>query len=118
MNFSPVLLLAQAAAAAPTAADPSAQSPGYQMPMLMVLMAVAFYFLVFRPQSRARKEHDKLINALKSGDEVITSSGILGTVTNVKDKTVIVRIADSVKIEVLKSAITTVGTVADSAKTL
>ncbi len=110
-DFNPASLLAQAAtAAAPTAADPAAQqqAPSYQMPILMAAMAAAMYFLLIRPQTRARKEQDKLINALKSGEDIVTTSGILGTVTNVKDKTVIVRIAEGVKIEILKSAITSV----------
>jgi len=109
MNFSPASLLAQAAAAAPAAADAAQpQSSGYQLPIFMVAMAAAMYFLMIRPQTRARKEHDKLVNSLKSGEDIVTSSGILGTVTNVKDKTVVVRIAEGVKIEILKSAITTV----------
>jgi len=111
MNFSPALLLAQAAtAAAPAAADPAAaqQAPGWASFVPLVAIMAAFYFLLIRPQMKARKEQDKLVNALKSGDDIVTTSGILGTVTNVKDKTVTVRIAEGVKIEILKSAVTSV----------
>ena len=111
MNFSPALLLAQAAtAAAPAAADPAAaqQAPGWASFVPLVAIFAAFYFLLIRPQMKARKEQDKLVNALKSGDDIVTTSGIFGTVTNVKDKTVIVRIAEGVKIEILKSAVTSV----------
>jgi preprotein translocase subunit YajC len=111
--FSLGTLIAQAAApAATTAADPAAAAPAGQSFMGMggvyLLLMVGFYFLFIRPQSKARKEQQKLVDNLKSGDEVVTSSGILGTVTNVKDRTVLVRIAEGVKIEILKSAVTTV----------
>ena len=114
MNFSPSLtaLLAQATTAAPAAAaDPAAsasQAPGWTSFVPLIAIFAAFYFLLIRPQMKARKEQDKLVNALKSGDDVVTTSGILGTVTNVKEKTVLIRIAEGVKIEVLKSAVTTV----------
>jgi preprotein translocase subunit YajC len=64
------------------------------------------YFLFLRPQMKARKEQDKMISELKSGDDVITQSGIYGTITNVKEKTFLVRIADNVKVEMLKSSVT------------
>ena len=75
----------------------------------MALMVIMFYFVLIRPQTKAKKEHEKLLAALKSGDRVTMSSGILGTVTNIKDKeVVVVKIADNVKIEVLKSSITAI----------
>jgi len=109
--FSLGTVIAQAAAT--PAADPAATAPaGGQSFLTMggfyVLVLAAFYFLFIRPQAKARKEQQKLVDNLKSGDEVVTSSGILGTVTNVKDRTVLIRIAEGVKIEILKSAVTTV----------
>jgi len=71
--------------------------------ILMVLM-----FLLFRSSSKRQKEQQKMIDSIDTGDEVVTTGGILGTVTNRKDKTLIVKIADNVKIEVLRSAIQTV----------
>jgi len=73
-----------------------------------VLIFVVFYFMLIRPQQKKQKETQKMLESLRSGDKVVTTSGILGTVTNVKEKTVIVRIADNVKVELLRSAIQTV----------
>jgi preprotein translocase subunit YajC len=68
-----------------------------------------FYFLVIRPQQRkqrqAQKERDEMLNALKSGDKVVTNGGIYGTVVAVRESTVLLRIAQSVSIEVQRSAI-------------
>lgn len=68
-----------------------------------------FYFLVIRPQQRrqrlAQKERESLLSALKPGDKVVTSGGIYGTVVAVRPDTVLLRIAQSVSIEVLRSAI-------------
>ncbi|MBA3883050.1 MAG: preprotein translocase subunit YajC, partial [Chthoniobacterales bacterium] len=69
---------------------------------------VIMYFLLFRPQMRRQKEQAALVSALKTGDRVVTASGIHGLIANVKDRTVIVKIADNVKIEMEKSAITSV----------
>ena len=74
----------------------------------IALIFVVFYFMLIRPQQKKKKEMDKMITELKSGDKIVTSGGILGTVTNVKDKTVIIRIADNVKVEILRSAVQTV----------
>jgi preprotein translocase subunit YajC len=70
----------------------------------MVLMVVMVYFMIFRPQSQQRKRQEKLLQALKSGDKVVTSSGIVGLVITVKDKTVSLRSADA-KMEVTKSSV-------------
>ena len=72
---------------------------------MMVLFGVMIYFVIFRPQSQQRKKQMALLNALKSGDKVITSSGIIGTVITVKDTTVSLRSADA-KMEVTKASVT------------
>lgn len=73
-----------------------------------VVIAV-FYFLVIRPQSRERKrveeETRSMLESLKNGDKIVTSSGILGTIMAVRDDTVQLRISDGVKIDILRSAI-------------
>lgn len=74
----------------------------------MVFMVAIFYFVMIRPQKRREKERKAMINAVKSGARVLLSSGILGEVANVKEKTLIVRIAEKTKIEVLKSAVSQV----------
>lgn len=66
------------------------------------------YFLLFRPQMRRQKEQQRVVASLKTGDRVITASGIHGMITNVKDTTVTVKVADNVKIEMDKSAVTNV----------
>jgi preprotein translocase subunit YajC len=71
-------------------------------------IGVIFYFLVIRPQSQKAKQLQTLISSLKTGDKVVTSGGIHGLISNVKDATVILKVADNVKIEIDKSAVTTV----------
>ena len=72
----------------------------------LILIFVIFYFLLIRPQKTKEKEDQKMLIGLSKNDEVVTSSGIHGTIVNVKDKTVILRIDDNVKIEIEKNCIT------------
>jgi preprotein translocase subunit YajC len=94
-----VTILAQTAA--------GAQSPLTSIIFLGLLMA-AMYFLMIAPQRKKQKELEKMIAGLQSGDEVMTTGGIFGTITNVKDDRFILRIAESTKIEVAKGFITSV----------
>jgi len=71
----------------------------------MILLVIVFYFILIRPQQQRAKQQAKLIASLKSGDKVVTSSGIVGVVTSVKDRTVSLRSADA-KMEVTKSSVT------------
>ena len=71
----------------------------------MILLVVVFYFILIRPQQQRAKQQARLIASLKSGDKVVTSSGIIGVVTSVKDRTVSLRSADA-KMEVTKSSVT------------
>jgi preprotein translocase subunit YajC len=66
------------------------------------------YFLLIRPQKKRQTEQQRLVSALKTGDRVVTNAGIHGLISNVKESTVIVKVADNVKIEMEKSAITNV----------
>ena len=66
---------------------------------------VVFYFILIRPQQKRAKELAKLLTALKAGDEVVTASGIVGTIITVKEKTVTLRSNDS-KLEVSKASVT------------
>jgi preprotein translocase subunit YajC len=63
---------------------------------------------MIRPQSKRQKEQQRLIAALKTGDRVVTAAGIHGMITNVKETTVTVKVADNVKIEMEKSAVSNV----------
>lgn len=67
-----------------------------------------FYFMIIRPQQKRQKEREALLSAVQKGDKVITSSGIHGTVTSVDEKTIIVLVAENVKLKFEKSAIATV----------
>jgi preprotein translocase subunit YajC len=98
-----ISLLAQAAPTAPAA-------PGILQFAPFLIILVMFYFLLIRPQQKRAKEHQALVDALKSGDKILTAGGIYGVVTNVrdKDKVITVRIAENVKIELEKSSVTTV----------
>ena len=125
MNHSPILL-AQAQQQVEQPATPAAPvtttgttqpsqpppqvSPGPLLTMLpmLVLMFAIFYFMTIRPENRKRKEHQKLLDNLKTGDRVITSGGMHGVVANVKDKTILVKIADNTKVEFQKGSIQTV----------
>ena len=75
--------------------------------MPVVLIFVIFYFLLLRPQKKTQEEHKKMIHTLKKNDEVITSGGIHGTIMNVKDHTVTLKVDDNVKVEVQKNSIST-----------
>lgn len=67
-----------------------------------------FYFLVFRPQQKKQREMKAMIAAVKKNDQVVTNSGIHGTVVNVKETTVVVRIDDNARMEIDKEAIASV----------
>jgi preprotein translocase subunit YajC len=72
------------------------------------LMVGLFYFMLIRPQKRREKERLTLLNAVKTGDRVLFAGGMLGVVANVKEKTLIVKIADNVKVEIVRSAVSQV----------
>jgi preprotein translocase subunit YajC len=100
-------ILAQATAPQTTpAGTPGAQpqSSPFGLFIPIVLMFVIVYFMMLRPQSQQRKQQAKLLEALKSGDKVVTSSGIVGVVITVKDNTVSLRSADA-KMEITKSSV-------------
>ncbi|MCS7259014.1 MAG: preprotein translocase subunit YajC [candidate division WOR-3 bacterium] len=71
----------------------------------IILIIVVFYFLLILPQQRRQKKHLQMINELKKGERVVLTSGIYGTITNVKEKTFIVKISENTEIEVEKTAV-------------
>ncbi|MCX7927487.1 MAG: preprotein translocase subunit YajC [Candidatus Omnitrophica bacterium] len=73
------------------------------VPLIMVFGIM--YFLVIRPQRQQERRHQQMLKSLKKNDEVVTSCGIHGTIVNVKDNTVILRIDDNVKIEIEKATV-------------
>jgi preprotein translocase subunit YajC len=93
-------------AAAQTAA---AQQPSGLVTMLpLILIFVVFYFMLIRPQAKRAKEHKAMVAALQVGDEVVTSGGILGRLTEVGDQFLTVEIADGVRVKVQRPTVTTV----------
>lgn len=71
----------------------------------LLLIVVVFYFFMIRPQMKRQKELKNYRNALQKGDKIITTGGIYGKITDVKDQTVTVEIADNVRIKVDKNAL-------------
>ncbi len=67
-----------------------------------------FYFMIIRPQQKRAKERQKLLESIKKGDKVITSGGMYGTVAGLDEKTVLVQVADNVKIKVERGSISTI----------
>ncbi len=91
---------AYAATSAPASSD-----GGLSMVLMLAGFGLIFYFLIWRPQDQRAKEHAKLLTELKKGDEVVTSGGIMGTVTKTSDDFVSVSIAEGIEIKFQKNAI-------------
>lgn len=80
---------------------------------MMILMFVIIYFLMIRPEQKKQKDKLNMLKNLKKGDKIITTGGILGTVGNVKENTIMVKIAENTVIEVSKSAISVLASETD-----
>jgi preprotein translocase subunit YajC len=76
--------------------------------LMFALIIGIFYFLILRPQQKRQKERAKLLEALKKGDKVLTAGGMYGTIAGIDEKTVLVQVADNVKMKFERSAITSV----------
>ncbi len=85
---------------------PQGDAFGFFLPMIVIF--VAFYFLLIRPQQKKQKAHSALVGALSTGDEVVTAGGVLGKVTAVSEHYATVKIADGVEIKVQKSTVSAV----------
>ena len=83
----------------------------------IVLMIAIFYFLFFMPMRRQQRNQKEMLKALQNGQTVLTSGGIIGTIISVNDDTLILRIKpDNLKIQVARSAVTSVVATDDQAK--
>jgi preprotein translocase subunit YajC len=89
------------------APQPGGGSPFMQFMPLILIFAV-FYFLVIRPQSRKAKQHQQMLSALKKGDDVVTSGGVIGRVTGIKDEEITLQVQEGVRLRILRSAVTAV----------
>jgi len=78
-----------------------------------ILIIVIFYFLILRPQQKRQKERGKLLESIKKGDKVITAGGVHGTIEGIEDKTLLLKIAENVKIKVERSSVATIIGVTD-----
>lgn len=83
--------------------------------IMMALIFGIFYFLTIRPQQKKQKERQEMISRVEKGDKVITSGGIYGMVVGTKEKTLVIKVADNVKIEFARSAISRVEKKAEQA---
>jgi len=101
--FSGLEFLAQA----PAPGAPQGPAAWMQI-MPMVLLFAAMYFLMIAPQRKKQKAHEAMLKSLESGDEIMTTGGIYGVITNVKEDRFIVRVSDTTKLEIGKSFVTTV----------
>ena len=75
---------------------------------LFGVMMVVFYFFLLRPEQKRRREHEELMKSLRKGTKVRTTGGLLGEVVTVSDDEVVLQIADRVRVNVLRSAVTTI----------
>jgi preprotein translocase subunit YajC len=100
VNIGSLLL----AMAPPPGTQPDPKGEMIKLIGMLGLMAVMFYFVAMRPQQKRAREHAALLKAVKPGDKITTSGGILGVVLSVKEKTVTIRSSDA-KLEITKAAI-------------
>lgn len=114
MNFAGLLAMAPPP-------EGGGQNSSVFMFVWLGLMIGLFYFMLIRPQKRREKERQSLLSAVKTGDRVLFGGGFLGVVANVKEKTLVVKIADNVKVEIVRGAVSQVldksGTIEENAAT-
>lgn len=90
---------------------PQAQGaqPSPMMSMLpIILIFFIFYFLLIRPQQKRQQQHLEMVKKLKKNDEVVTNGGMYGTVVNVKENTIVLRVDDNCKIEMQKNSVSVI----------
>ena len=71
----------------------------------LIIIFVIFYYLLIRPQKLSQKEHKKMIQNLNKNDQIVTTGGLHGTIINIKDKTLILRIDENVRVEIDKNCV-------------
>ena len=81
---------------------------GMSMLIMVVLFFIIMYFMIIRPQNKRVKEHNKLIESISNGTEVVVSNGIMGKIIKIKDDTVELEVSNGVNIKIRKNSITTV----------
>ncbi|MDX1654982.1 MAG: preprotein translocase subunit YajC [Candidatus Competibacteraceae bacterium] len=86
-------------------AAPAPQGGGLLGLLFPIILIVAFYFLMIRPQTKRAKEHKAMVEALKKGDEVVTGGGLLGRISDVDENFVRLEVADGVQVRIQKQAV-------------
>ena len=100
------MFISTAYAQAPATGTPGLVDGGLVSLLPLVLIFVVFYFLLIRPQQKKMKDHRAMVAALRRGDRVVTSGGLIGTVTKVlNDNELQVEISDGVRVRVVRSAV-------------
>jgi preprotein translocase subunit YajC len=100
------MFIATAYAMGASGGDAGAQAGGGASGLIMMAVIFAiFYFILIRPQQKKMKEHTKMVNELKKGDEIITGGGIYGTVESVSTDTLTVKIAEGTKVKITRSSV-------------
>ena len=89
-------------------ASPQASPFGGSFWLMMILIFVGYFFLILRPMARQRKQQEEMQRSLKSGDRVLTTGGLYGTVAKVRDDSIFLRVADGVQVEIARNAISSV----------
>ena len=76
---------------------------GFVVPLIIVMGI--FYFILIRPQLKRQKQHQKMMGSLQKGDKIVTTGGIHGIIVGVKDDVVVLKVSETTKIEISKSAV-------------
>lgn len=85
--------------------QPAPQGSGWSMWVMLILIFVVMWFFMIRPQRKQQKELEKFRNALKKGDKVVTIGGIYGTVDEIKDRTVLIKVDGDTKLKVDRNSL-------------
>ncbi len=85
----------------------------YSWILMFAVVIGIFYFMIMRPQQKRQKERQKLLDSMKKGDKVITAGGLHGTIVGIEDKTLLLQIADNVKVKVERSSISVVNKIGE-----
>ncbi len=93
-------------AMAPTGGSP--EGGMFSTLIMFALIIGIFYFMILRPQQRRQKERDKLLNSIKKGDRVVTVGGMHGVVAGIDEKTLLIEVADKIKLKFDRSAVSAV----------
>ncbi|MBO4387230.1 MAG: preprotein translocase subunit YajC [Treponema sp.] len=110
MSFIPTLLTTAAGSAQGAGGQMDAMGGTFGMLVPLILIFAIMYFLMIRPQQKKQKETQKMIDAIKKGDKVVTIGGIHGIVSSVKENTLVIKVDDNTRIEFNRTAIATVVT--------